>query len=465
MASPIAQRIEDAQEHLNALKDALQQHLDKVDDQNVTDDQLAITTEFNEKIERTEKSLETLKQAEVRLAATSMPTAPKGDGLIIQNARPFAVPAVKVKPIDYMWRALTVAVKTLHDTKKRPALTVLTETYGEDEGTKVMHDVITRAATVPADTTTSGWASQLVQTSLGEFFASLTPNSVYPALASRGGSFTFGRNGVINLPTRAASPTIAGAFVAQLAPIPVRQGAFTSVQLLPKKMGVITTFSREISEHSTPAIEGLLRQAIVDDTSVAIDTILLDATAADTTRPAGLRASVSESANSATTTIVGMVADLKTLAAVLITGTNGNIRNPVWIMNPSLVLTISTTAGTSAEVYPFKAELAAGTLFGWPVIQSTNIPVDRIIALDSASADFITATGDTPRFDVSDQATIHLEDTTPLALGTSAATNTIAAPTRSLWQTDTIGIRMLLDINWAMRRTGVVAWSETFAWD
>jgi HK97 family phage major capsid protein len=233
--------------------------------------------------------------------------------------------------------------------------------------------------------------------------------------------------------------------------------------LLPKKMGVITTFSREISEHSTPAIEGLLRQAIVDDTSVAIDTILLDATAADTTRPAGLRASVSESANSATTTIVGMVADFKTLAAALITGTNGNIRNPVWIMNPSLVLTVSTTAGTSAEVYPFKAELAAGTLFGWPVIQSTNIPVDRIIALDAA--DFITATGDTPRFDVSDQATIHLEDTTPLALGTSAATNTIAAPTRSLWQTDTIGIRMILDINWAMRRTGVVAWSETFAWD
>jgi hypothetical protein len=24
---------------------------------------------------------------------------------------------------------------------------------------------------------------------------------------------------------------------------------------------------------------------------------------------------------------------------------------------------------------------------------------------------------------------------------------------------------MLLDVNWAMRRTGVVAWSETFAWD
>jgi HK97 family phage major capsid protein len=463
MTSPITQRITDAQEHLNALKDGLQEHLDKVDDTNITDDQLAVTTEFNEKIERTEKTIETLTQAEVRLAATSQPIAPKGDGLVIQNARPFAVPAQKIKPVDYMWRALTVAVKTLHDRKKRPAVDILTENYGEDEGTKIMHDVITRAATVPADTTTSGWASQLVQTSLGEFFASLTPNSVYPALASRGGSFTFGRNGVINLPTRAASPTIAGAFVAQLAPIPVRQGAFTSVQLLPKKMGVITTFSREISEHSTPAIEGLLRQAIVDDTSVAIDTILLDATAADTTRPAGLRASVSESANSATTTIVGMVADFKTLAAALITGTNGNIRNPVWIMNPSLVLTISTTAGTSAEVYPFKAELAAGTLFGWPVIQSTNIPVDRIIALDAA--DFITATGDTPRFDVSDQATIHLEDTTPLALGTSAATNTIAAPTRSLWQTDTIGIRMLLDINWAMRRTGVVSWSETFAWD
>jgi hypothetical protein len=464
MASPIAQRITDAQDHLNALRDELTQHLDASDDSNVTDDDLTIREELSKKIERTEKSIETLKVAEQRLAATSIPAVIPEPRMAPTNAaRPFAVPATKMKPEDYVWKALTVQVKALGGQRKYDPLDVLKKEYGENEGIKTVMDIITKAATVPATTTLAGWALELAQTSIGAFFAALLPNSVYPALASRGGSFTFGRNGTIVLPTRSSSPTIAGGFVAQLAPIPVRQGAFTSISLTPKKMACITTFSREIAEHSTPAIEGLLRQAIIEDTSVAIDTILLDATVADTTRPAGLRAGVSESTNSATTTIVGMVADFKTLAAALITGTNGNVRNPVWVLNPSLVLTMATIAGTTGDMFPFKTELGQGTFMGWPVVQSTNIPVDRALVLDAA--DFMTATGDTPTFNVSDQATIHLEDTTPLAIGTSAATNTIAAPTRSLWQTDSIGIRMTLDINWAMRRTGVVAWSETFAWD
>jgi hypothetical protein len=465
-SSPIAQRITDAQEHLNALRDELTQHLDTSDDNNVTDDDLAIREELSKKIERTEKSIETLKVAEQRLAATSVPAVIPEPRMTPTNGsqRPFAVPAQKIKPEDYFWKALTVQVKALGGQPKYNPIDVLKTEYGENEGIKAVMDALTtKAVTIPADTTTLHWASELVQTSIGAFFSALLPNSVYPALASRGGSFTFGRNGTIVLPTRSSSPTIAGGFVAQLAPIPVRQGAFSSISLTPKKMAVITTFSREISEHSTPAIEGLLRQAIIEDTSVAIDAILLDAVAADTTRPAGLRNSVTESANSATASIVGMVTDFKTLAAALITGTNGNVRNPVWVLNPSLVLTMATIAGTTGDMFPFKAELGQGTFMGWPVIQSTNITVDRALVLDAA--DFMTATGDVPNFNVSDQATIHLEDTTPLAIGTSAATNTIAAPTRSLWQTDSIGIRMTLDINWAMRRTGVVAWSETFAWD
>ena len=45
-----------------------------------------------------------------------------------------------------------------------------------------MLNVITKAATVPADTVTSGWASQLVATSIQDFFGALMPNSVYPSI-------------------------------------------------------------------------------------------------------------------------------------------------------------------------------------------------------------------------------------------------------------------------------------------
>jgi hypothetical protein len=73
-----------------------------------------------------------------------------------------------------------------------------------------------------------------------------------------------------------------------------------------------------------------------------------------------------------------------------------------------------------------------------------------VIALDAA--DFFSATGDDPRFDVSDQATLHMEDTTPLAIGTAGAPNTVAAPVQSMFQTDTLALRMILPMSWAMRR-------------
>jgi HK97 family phage major capsid protein len=462
MSSPIAQRITDAQERITTLRDQLTEHLATIDDNNLTDDQLTITKGLNEKIEMTEKSLETLKQAEQRLAITAERPISVGSEqpMNVRNGRPFAAPAgEKPKPQDYVWRSLAIKVLAHCDDAKRPGIEILKERYGEDDATKAVFDVVTKTATVPADTVTSGWASQLVTTAFGDFFQALMPNSMYPALRARGGSFTFGRNGTVTLPTRSATPTIAGSFIAQGAPIPVRQGAFTSVSLTPKKMGVISTFTREIALHSTPDIEAMIRQAIVEDTAVAIDTVLIDTNAATTTRPAGLLNGISTQ-TPAGTSFANMVTDLKNMVGALITGTKGNVRSPVWLMSPADVLAISLMQNAGGDM-PFKAELAQGTLLGYPVITSTTMTADTLIILDAA--DFITATGDVPNFSVSDQAVLHMEDTTPLAISTT--TTAVAAPVRSLWQTDSIGIRMIMDINWALRRTGVVALLTSPTWN
>jgi HK97 family phage major capsid protein len=373
------------------------------------------------------------------------------------------VPAApKVAPQDYVWRSLVCALKA-HFSKQSP-YQVMRDEYGDDEPTRAVMNVVTKAATVPADTVTSGWASQLVATSIQDFFAALLPMSVYPGLAARGAKFTFGRAGIVTMPTRAATPTLAGSFVAQGSPIPVRQGAFSSISFTPKKMGIISSFTREIAEHSTPAIEGLIRQAIVEDTSVAIDTILLDGTAATTTRPAGLRAGVAAVTATAGGGLTAVIGDIRGLTSALITGTNGNLRAPVWIMNPADVLALSLIPATAGGgEFPFKTELNGGTLQGYPVIQSANVTADMMFLVDAA--DFVSVTGDTPRFDVSDQAVITMDDTAPAQLGVVGSPNVVAAPSRSLWQTDTIGVRMLLDLNWGLRRTGVVAWTQTMTWN
>jgi HK97 family phage major capsid protein len=428
-------------------------------------------TEFdtlNTELEAVDKQLVRLRRLEQTKTVTAKPvlkaeTAAEGSFARGGFSPIYAVPAEKIAPQDYVWRSLVCAVKG-HFTKQSP-LQVLKQEYGDDEPTRAVLSVITKAAAIPADTVTSGWADKLVVTSIQDFFDALMPNSVYPPLAAKGGKFSFGRAGIVTMPTRSSTPTIAGSFVAQGAPIPVRQGAFASISFTPKKMGVISTMTRDIAEHSTPAIDALIRQAIIEDTNVAIDSILLDATAADTTRPAGLRNGVAATTATAGGAIAALIGDIRGLTSALITGTKGNLRSPVWIMNPGDVLAASLLQATAGGgEFPFKDELSRGMLQGYPVIQSSNVASDLMLLVDAA--DFISVTGDTPRFDVSDQATLHMEDTTPLQIATGAqGSGVLATPTRSLWQTDTIGIRMMLDINWGLRRTGVIAWTQTMTWN
>ena len=149
---------------------------------------------------------------------------------------------------------------------------------------------------------------------------------------------------------------------------------------------------------------------------------------------------------------------------LVITGSNGNLRRPVWIMRPGDVAKAQMLPATAGGgEFPFKEDLSGGTLMGYPVIVSNNVTADQMLLVDAD--DFVSVTGDSPSFNVSDSATVHMEDTTPLAIGTAGSPATVAAPTRSFWQTDCIGIRMIMDVTWGLKRTGTVAWTETMTWN
>ena len=469
MNIPLSKRIQDSQKRIVGFRDRLNDHIANLPEE-PDEAANALIEQLNGEIANEEKSLGTLQRAEAALFTQPQsngedhnepPVAPVVRAVPpVTSARPFAAPAgKKPKPVDYMFRAATISL--LSRVEQKTKLDVLRERYGEDEPTKAVMDSVTKAASAPATTTTVGWAAELVATAILDFIDTLMPQSVYPGLSARGGRFTFGRNGVVSLPARNTTTTISGSFVGQGAPIPVRQGAFTATTLTPKKMGVISTFTREIAEHSTPSIEALIRQAIQEDTSVSIDSVLLDAVVASAIRPAGLRAGVSVTTATAGGGFNALVGDVKALVGALVTASGGNLRTPVWIMNPVQALSIAMTQNAGGD-FPFAAEVNQGRLQGYTILQSTSVTAGMVFLVDAS--DFFSATGDDPRFDVSDQAVLHMEDTTPLAIGTAGSPNTVAAPARSLWQTDTIGIRMLLDINWAMRRTGSIVWTQAVTW-
>ena len=215
--------------------------------------------------------------------------------------------------------------------------------------------------------------------------------TIYPRLSSKGIKFTFGRNGVIKVPGRSATPTINGSFVGEGQPIPVRKLGLTAITLTPKKMAVISEFTREMGLHSTPSIEGVIRQAINDDTAVAIDTVLIDNVAADTVRPAGLRAGVSGLTPSVlTTSFDKMIADIKSLIAPIVAARGG--RDLVLLMNTAQSLSLSWVVTPNGE-FVF-ADVNDGSLRNLTVITSTTVPAGMLIMIDAA--EFASVTGDTP---------------------------------------------------------------------
>lgn len=455
----LSERITAAQADMNRLRDTLTALVEKDDP---TDEEQAQIDELNVRVEDANKALARMQATERALAIrvgedqqSNLPAvrgAGNGGGGGEPHARPFAVAKKKLEPLDLLVRMFVCSFEQF--VKNDNIDQIRQRRYGDDETTMWF----IRAVQGPALTTVPGWAAELVQTAIGEFMNLLQPVSVFPTLRDRGNSFTFDRaGGIIRVPARTSTPTLAGAWVGEGQPIPVRRLGLTSVTLTPKKLGVISDFSQEIADYSTPNIEGVIRQAMAEDTAIVIDTNLLDDVAATAVRPAGLRAGIAGLTPSANTDpTAAMIEDLKALIAAIVTVNGG--RSIVVIMNTLQEMSINFAQTPMGFLFPSAGE--ASRRFNVTFVASNTVPANTVIAIDAA--DFASAAGAAPEYNVSNQATVHEEDTAPLPI--VATGGTAAAPVRSYWQTDTIGIRMRLPLNWAMRRPGMVSWMTGVTW-
>jgi HK97 family phage prohead protease/HK97 family phage major capsid protein len=309
-----------------------------------------------------------------------------------------------------------------------------------------------KAAVEPALTSVPEWAGNLARETWGEFLDLLLPESVYAQIAQLGARFTFGRAGKIMLPARQPTPTLAGDFIGENKPIPVRKAAILTAQLTPKKLAVISAFSREMSTVTGGQIEDYIRQFMVEDTAQVIDAKLLDNVAADAIRPAGLLNGVTLTP-SAGSTLADILTDVKAAMTPILTANGG--RRLVWLMNPLQAMSLGLqTNAAGAFIFPG----ANREFLGYRVIVSNNVPAGTLILIDVA--DFATAANDTPMFDVSNEATLHMESATPEPINDG----TPASPVISLFQQDSFAVRMIQQMNWTMRRTGMVSGVSGITW-
>jgi hypothetical protein len=306
----------------------------------------------------------------------------------------------------------------------------------DDVCQKLFADDATTLAIVKANQTvgsTSGWGSSLVASSMSAFLASLTPDSAAAALMRNGLNVNLDGHSSMLLPKRSTVPATIGA-TAEGDPIPVRNYSFDQATLGPSaKLAVLSIFSRQLARRGNG--RAVVEKVIKEDAALSIDAIYFS------TATGGLLNGVSAIAGYSGGDIQAAEVDLKALLTAVATGGSGN--DIALITSPSRAIIIDL-------MFPN---------WKFPIIASAAVADNRIIAVDQAA--LAHATGE-PSIDASAEAIVHMSDV-PLEIVSDTGPTT-ADPVRSLWQTDSIGIRMICDVAVVSRRSGAAQYVDNVTW-
>jgi hypothetical protein len=149
-------------------------------------------------------------------------------------------------------------------------------------GDRATVECIEKGAVVPLATTTSGAP---VQTSVSRLIKLFGPFSASRQILGRAGAhLTFDRSYEVLLPGVPNSASGVG-YTSQGSPFPIKQLALSSATLGVKKIAFGVVMTRELMEGSNAEV--LVNAVLSENLSLGVDTLLLDAVAADATRPAG----------------------------------------------------------------------------------------------------------------------------------------------------------------------------------
>lgn len=297
---------------------------------------------------------------------------------------------------------------------------------------RVVAELIERTSSAPAMTAVTGWATELTQRRLIDTLDALGPVSAGAQVLRGSLLLSFDGAGQISVPSLVADVNDA-AWVAEGDPIPVNQNTVAAAALNPRKIGSIAVLSREMIESSNA--ERLIGDVLLRSAAMALDAALFDATAGSTARPAGLRNGISTTTPSAITDFYqASIEDVANLMAVV--GAIGGPGPYFLIGSPSRVASMSMR---------FVREVAGLTMLG-----STGAGALLIAIAGQALA---AAISPNPEVETSPAATLHMSDV-PGAVGPAAAT-----PSRSLWQTDSIAVKIRWPCTWGLRDARGVAWT------
>jgi len=291
-------------------------------------------------------------------------------------------------------------------------------------------ETVVRATSAPAMTSVAGWAKELARLRV-EGLDALAPMSAAAQLLQAGTVLSMGGEGAISVGGFTAAAANAG-FVQEGNPIPVKQLVSAAATLLPYKVAAIAALTQEMIDSSNA--ETLIGEALMRSAGAALDAVLFDANAATAARPAGLRYNIAaQTASNSTDTFEAVFEDLATLV---------NAVAPVGGPGPYILIAApGRIIGAQARFSSYSEEIVK--FLGTPAVGNDMICV--------AAQALVSALSPNPTIESGNAATLVMDDTAPVTPDTTQ-------PTKSMFQTASVAVKMRWPVSWALRNPAGLSW-------
>jgi HK97 family phage major capsid protein len=344
-------------------------------------------------------------------------------------------------------------------------------------GDRNTHQHVIRDATQVASTTSAGWGAELTTSMSMGLIEDLVPTSAAAQLIKLSGLINFQGANSLTWAYRAdnAKGSMGGVWTGEGATLPVTKTNLRSVTLSRHKLGSIATASGELVRTSNPSILALIEDFIKEDTSIGLDTAMFDPNLGEVAaiRPSSLTYNAPNSASSGGSTLTDILVDIKWLRQQM---SAVNATKPAILIHSDRFMALQMVTGDGGDTFPLRDELArTGGLFGVPILHSPFMNANHAVAVDAAR---LAVVSDGITVDTSTAATLAMADDDGVAptmadtgaindnggsIHISDAAGVPPTPVRSMFQTDSVAIRLVWPLTFKMVKPGV-AYRTNLLW-
>jgi HK97 family phage major capsid protein len=222
------------------------------------------------------------------------------------------------------------------------------------------------------------------------------------------------------------------------------------VNLTPLKVAALAIVSKELLRDSSPSAEKLVRDSLVNASAQKVDSTFLGTAAASAgVSPAGILNGLS-AGSSAGNDVDGVIADVKSLYSGFITANNAD--DLYFVTTQSLAKALGLIQNVMGNFAFPGISANGGTLLGDPLVAGGNVGTGDLILLKPSDIYKIGDRG--VEVSLSTEAAIQMDGAPDGASDTPVANTSVV----SMFQTESVALKVVRPLNFAKRRSSAVAY-------